>query len=110
MLGDQRELQLAERAVCCASGCLFPCCSYPQFFFTSDTPSPATTAVASLLLQILSMNIPSLLGDHLLGGLQSLEHVLRILLKQTHTDAVGTSEDFNQSVVALVEGENEAWG
>lgn len=56
------------------------------------------------------MNIPSLLGDHLLGGLQSLEHVLRILLKQTHTDAVGTSEDFNQSVVALVEGENEAWG
>ncbi|KAM7455636.1 hypothetical protein BLSTO_03606 [Blastocystis sp. subtype 1] len=75
-----------------------------DFFFTSNTPSPATTAVASLLLQIMSMNIPSLFGDHLLGGLQSLEHILRILLKQTCTDAVGASEDFKQSVVALVEG------
>lgn len=66
--------------------------------------------MASLLLQILSMNIPSLFGDHLLGGLQSLEHILRILLKQTCTDVVGASEDFKQSVVALVEGEKEAWG
>ena len=39
----------------------------------------AYTAVASLLLQIMSMNIPSLFGDHLLGGLQSLEHILCIL-------------------------------
>lgn len=58
----------------------------------------------------MSMNIPSLFGDHLLGGLQSLEHILRILLKQTFTDVVGASEDFKQSVVALVEGEKEAWG
>ena len=56
------------------------------------------------------MNIPSLFGDHLLGGLQSLEHILRILLKQTCTDVVGASEDFKQSVVALVQGEKEAWG
>lgn len=58
----------------------------------------------------MSMNIPSLFGDHLLGGLQSLEHILRILLKQTCIDVVGASEDFKQSVVALVEGEKEAWG
>ena len=66
--------------------------------------------MASLLLQIMSMNIPSLFGDHLLGGLQSLEHILCILLIQTCTDVVGASEDFKQSVVALVEGEKEAWG
>lgn len=55
----------------------------------------------------MSMNIPSLFGDHLLGGLQSIEHILLILLKQTQTDSAVMDTDFKQSVVTLVEGESE---
>ena len=83
VLGDQRRVHVAERAVRESLG--------RSFVLSSSSQA---------LLHIVS----SLFGEHLLAGLRSIEHIFLILRKQAQEpEALTLSEDAVVSILGIVQ-------